>query len=215
MKNTISKAMPLLLTILGAIVFGSIVINKGIAYGFSIEGLFFVATITLYVLWMIWESRVSVRELEKDNLNSDKYTMEFAAVSKMTLLITALIYSPAPTLKQTVIGIAIMLLGISMRMGAISKLGKRYSHRIRKPVLPLEEGGIYGYIRHPAYMGTWIIHLGFVLVFANIWSIMALFCLWLPAVLIRTIVEERYLKEFQEYKFYAMRVKTRLIPYVW
>jgi len=215
MSNTIHKAMPLLLTILGAALFFSLAVWKAFSFGLTLGGLLFSVTIIIYVLWMVWESRVSVGELEKDNVTGDKNTMEFAAAAKMTLLFVAIVFSSAPSTETALPGILIMSIGILIRTRAISLLGSRYSHRIRKPVLPLEENGIYRYIRHPAYFGTWLIHLGFVLVLHNNWSILALLLLWLPAVVMRTIVEERYLTQFPEYSSYALRVRSRFIPYVW
>jgi protein-S-isoprenylcysteine O-methyltransferase Ste14 len=70
-------------------------------------------------------------------------------------------------------------------------------------------------IRHPAYLGTFVAHAGLVLVFPSVGAAAALLLLWLPAVVLRAAVEDRFLLGHGEYATYARNVRYRLVPGVY
>jgi protein-S-isoprenylcysteine O-methyltransferase Ste14 len=74
--------------------------------------------------------------------------------------------------------------------------------------------GPYALVRHPAYLGTLVAHVGLTLVFPSVWSIAALALLWLPAVLVRTLLEDRELRRLPAYGEYAAEVRSSLVPFV-
>lgn len=114
-------------------------------------------------------------------------------------------------------GLALLVAGVAVRWRAIYTLGKfftgvvliREDHRLVRT-------GIYKHVRHPAYTGALLAHLGLGLSFTN-W-----FCLGLGVVpyalaaAYRVRVEERALREAfgDEYETYASSTK-RLIPKVY
>ncbi|HBP18252.1 MAG TPA: hypothetical protein DEA08_10725 [Planctomycetes bacterium] len=169
--------------------------------------------VALYVSWMAWESRVSVAELGKEEANLDGGSMELAATAKVLLLLGALLGGGVTALWPGLLGIALLVLGIAIRAAGVVTLGEHYSHRIRIPSEVVERG-IYGWIRHPAYVGTLIAHAGIPLVFMNPWAAGAWTLAWLPAVVYRTVLEDRALRADPDYADYAQRVK-RWIPGVW
>ena len=67
-------------------------------------------------------------------------------------------------------------------------------------------------MRHPAYLGTFIAHAGLVMVLPSIPAAVALLALWLPAVVLRAHVEDRFLLGFPAYGEYAKKVPHRLVP---
>jgi len=207
--------MPLLLTVAGMIGLGGWAGCRIIGFDTWWERLSGSGAILVYVGWMVWESRVSIAELDKGEVLHDKGTMELAAATKTTFLIVTLLAVRAVYLPFVVGGMALMLLGILIRVSAIRCLGRWYSHRLRIPILPLITEGPYKVVRHPAYLGTMLIHTGVMLVFPSIWSVMALLLLWYPAVLVRVIVEEGLLLKLPEYKEYSRQVRKRLIPLFW
>ena len=209
------RAAPLLLTIAGALGLGGLWLKRAFDLGLTVGGVIVASSFVIYMGWMWWESRVSVAELDKHEPDRDRGTMEMAAFAKISLLLAALLPTPRVVPALGIAGCLLIVLGIATRTRAIALLGKRYSHRIRLPIRPIEEHGIYGHVRHPAYLGTLLVHLGVALVFPNPFSISAWMLLWVPAVVLRTLLEDRYLCTLPEYEAYAERVRTRLIPLVW
>lgn len=75
--------------------------------------------------------------------------------------------------------------------------------------------GPYHYVRHPLYAGALFMLLGTPLLLGS-WYGMLLTLLFLPALLVRAVLEERtLLRELPGYGAYITQVKYRLIPYVW
>jgi len=74
--------------------------------------------------------------------------------------------------------------------------------------------GPYHYVRHPLYASGLFLFLGTPLL--GSWYGFLLILLFLPALLVRAVLEERtLLQELPGYDAYMTQVKYRLIPYVW
>ena len=203
---------PLLLTVAGFVFMGALGIRRLYGLGVTMSGALVATGFGLYGAWLLWESRVSVREVAKDSVDRDRGTMEFAAFAKLSLLTGALLPATVPVVWLAVVGLVLMVLGIVIRGSSVRELGTAYSHRIRLPELPLIVSGPYRFVRHPAYLGTLLAHTGVVFLLPNPWSIGALMLLWCPAVMVRTIWEDRYLRSVPEYVRYAERVRWSLFP---
>ncbi len=115
------------------------------------------------------------------------------------------------------IGLGILLVGSAIRWAAIRALGRLFTG-----VVTIQDGhelvrrGLYRYVRHPAYTGTLLAHLGLGLAFAS-WVSIALSTIpFLAAAAYRIRVEEEALRqEFgAAYSGYAERT-WRLIPWVY
>ncbi len=75
--------------------------------------------------------------------------------------------------------------------------------------------GPYRYVRHPMYASGLFMFLGTPLLLGS-WYGLLLVVLFLPALLVRTVLEERTLRqELPGYDAYMAQVKYRFIPYVW
>jgi protein-S-isoprenylcysteine O-methyltransferase Ste14 len=75
--------------------------------------------------------------------------------------------------------------------------------------------GPYHYVRHPMYAGGFFLFLGTPLLLGS-WYGLLFFLLLTPVVVVRTILEERVLRqELPGYATYMAQVKYRLLPYVW
>jgi protein-S-isoprenylcysteine O-methyltransferase Ste14 len=207
---------PLLLTIAGFAGLGSLALYRILQTPSPVAQAGIGVCAALYVAWMLWESRVSVREISKEAEDHDHGTMELCAAVKIALLLSALLFpSFAMTARTAAVtgGLALALLigGIALRRAAIRALGESYSHRIRTPRFPLVVRGPYAAIRHPAYAGTLLIHSAVVLVMPN-WFSCALLAVWFAAVWYRTRVEERWLMNYSEYREYAASVPGLWLP---
>jgi len=95
-------------------------------------------------------------------------------------------------------------------------LGRRFSGLVAiQPEHRLVSSGLYGVIRHPSYLGLFVLSLGWGLAFrSGVGVILAV--LTLPVVLARIDAEERLLSETFGAEYDAYRARTwRLIPYVY
>ena len=114
-------------------------------------------------------------------------------------------------------GLALLIFGIIIRWTAIRDLGRYFTSTVRiKDNHRLIRTGMYEHLRHPAYTGALVAHLGLGMAFANWYSIALSSIPYLCAAMYRIHVEEQVLvAEFgQEYLDYARSTK-RLIPKVY
>lgn len=115
------------------------------------------------------------------------------------------------------LGISLLLTGVALRWAAIYNLGKYFTCVVLiKSDHRLVRRGLYRHLRHPAYTGTLIAHLGLGLSFSNWFSIALSFIPYLVAAAYRIRIEELALKEAfgDEYGDYS-RATKRLIPKVY
>jgi protein-S-isoprenylcysteine O-methyltransferase Ste14 len=98
---------------------------------------------------------------------------------------------------------------------AIRQLGQFYSHRVRvQSEHKIISQGPYRFVRHPAYTGMILSHLGFSLFFFNTWTLGFWALIHVPAVVYRILVEEKALFQIKGYPEYA-RNRKRIIPLLW
>jgi protein-S-isoprenylcysteine O-methyltransferase Ste14 len=75
--------------------------------------------------------------------------------------------------------------------------------------------GLYAFVRHPMYAGSFPILIGTPLALGSWWGLSALLVL-APALIWRLVDEERFLrKNLPGYTEYTEKVRYRLVPYVW
>lgn len=116
-----------------------------------------------------------------------------------------------------ILGLGMLLAGIAMRWTAVCTLGKYFTGTVLiKDDHRLVRSGLYKHLRHPAYTGTLVAHLGLGLSFSNWFSIALSFAPYFVAALYRMHVEEHALIEAfgEEYLEYSRGTK-RLIPKVY
>jgi len=171
-----------------------------------------------YLGWLGLESKVAMRETKKKKTDSDSGTLELYAFGRAATVITALavpIFWPEEHHTRG-FGLLLFLTGVTFRLWAIHTLGELYSHRVRMVTgHTVVQSGPYQWIRHPAYTGMLLAHVGFVLFFFN-WSALAVFFgVFLPAVVLRILTEEKtLLPALPGYAEYALPRK-RLLPFIW
>jgi protein-S-isoprenylcysteine O-methyltransferase Ste14 len=220
MNDKLAKLSPLLFTIFGLVLL-SFVTWKQFQVPRPMPVLIIqVFMILIYVGYMAFESKISIKEIDKQTGHDhDKHTMELAAVIKISLLFSCLglgntLIPEDSYLLVASIGIFMSILGFVTRGTSILNLGPHYGHRIRPIGTQLHEEGMYSIIRHGAYSGTFFIHLGVTIVFLNLVSAVLIFA-WLAVVIIRIQLEERLLMQDDRYKKYALKTKYKMIPYIW
>jgi protein-S-isoprenylcysteine O-methyltransferase Ste14 len=114
------------------------------------------------------------------------------------------------------VGVLLYAAGGVLRLAPVFVLGRRFSGLVAiQPEHRLVSSGLYGVIRHPSYLGLFVLSLGWGLAFrSGVGVILAV--LTLPVVLARIDAEERLLSETFGAEYDAYRARTwRLIPYVY
>lgn len=174
------------------------------------------AVLALYAVWIVSEFRITAGETHKDT-GDDKGTCEAYAIARFVTVLAALAF---PSLWQgdgvwLPLGTALFVAGIGFRVYAIRTLGSFYSHRVRTPSAEtIISTGPYRYLRHPAYAGMLLAHVGIVVLFFN-WFVLTMFALvFVPALVRRIRVEEAHLLAIPRYAEFAAG-RARVLPGVW
>lgn len=175
--------------------------------------------VLLYVLWSTYEVfKSNSKKAEKNKSASlDKKTFDYYLLARLFTVYSALLV-PSIWSRSGVwiyIGIGLFLTGILLRLAAMKALGDFYSHWIRvKEDHRIIVEGPYKFMRHPSYLGMILAHLGFVIFFFNLISILVYCLLFVPAIIRRIIVEEKVLNSLEGYCDYS-KGRKRLIPFIW
>jgi len=172
---------------------------------------------SVYLFWMVIESKVSKKELDKGSQISDFGTCELYAIGQAGVFLSALWFDSlwsAPNALH-LLGALIFGFGITYRLWAVRTLGKYYSHIVRQvSEHKIISAGPYAHIRHPAYAGMLLVNLGIVVFFFNYTTLALFLTVLTPAVVLRIFVEEKMLFQLEGYTEFA-RHRKRLIPSVW
>jgi protein-S-isoprenylcysteine O-methyltransferase Ste14 len=178
---------------------------------------FDIIIVIIYLLWIVFESTISIKERDKGEKTSDFGTLEFYAISQALTFLSALWFEsiwPSPGFAHF-LGLDVFLFGICFRLWAIITLGHYYSHIVREvDDHKIIDSGPYKYIRHPAYVGMIVAHFGIVLYFCNLVTLLIFFLALIPAIILRIFIEEKTLFRIEGYSEYAKNLK-RLIPLIW
>jgi protein-S-isoprenylcysteine O-methyltransferase Ste14 len=114
-------------------------------------------------------------------------------------------------------GVPLVLLGLIVRVVSRLTLGKAFSPVVQTTEThKLVTRGIYGIIRHPAYLGTLCLLVGFPLCFGSFVGLGIAVFAGIPVLIYRIQIEERSLQAWfgEEYEAYSKKT-NRLIPYLW
>lgn len=215
----IMRMSPLLFTILGLGLMSFVTFKQFQQERPLLELIALVFVVVFYVSYLVYESRISFKEMGNEVESYDYFSMELAALVKIGLLISCLgggpqLFHYPLTPMMASIGILFMLFGFYIRSQSIKDLGEQYTHKIRPIKKEVHDKGVYSVIRHGAYAGTFVIHLGVVLAFLNTYSLVMLF-LWFGIVLLRVVLEERLLMQDPRYLNYSKKTRYKLIPRIW
>jgi protein-S-isoprenylcysteine O-methyltransferase Ste14 len=172
---------------------------------------------SVYLAWILIESKISKEEMNKGNKTSDYGTCELYAIGQAAVFLSALWFTSAwhsPNLFH-LLGFILFLAGIAYRLWAIKTLGKYYSHIVREIAgHQIIESGPYRHIRHPAYAGMILANLGIIIFFFNSITLILFSLILIPAIILRIIIEEKTLFKIDRYGDYAKN-RPRLIPGIW
>jgi protein-S-isoprenylcysteine O-methyltransferase Ste14 len=114
------------------------------------------------------------------------------------------------------VGFFVYSIGCVLRLAPVFVLGRRFSGLVAiQPGHRLVTTGLYGVIRHPSYLGLFVLALGWGLAFRAGVGV-AIAVMMLVVVLARIEAEERLLSETFGAEYEAYRARTwRLVPYLY
>ncbi len=123
-------------------------------------------------------------------------------------------WSPVPTV-VSVIGDALVALGLGISMLVVIQNGYAAANVTVEAGQKVITTGLYGFVRHPMYVGGVILLAGIPLALGSWWGLVIL----IPGVIglvLRILDEETMLQqELDGYRDYTRKVRYRLVPYVW
>jgi protein-S-isoprenylcysteine O-methyltransferase Ste14 len=147
-------------------------------------------------------------------LASIGYVLIFAVVAVISALDHRFGWSQVPAW-VVVVGEVLVAIGLFIAMLAILQNKFAASRVTVEDDQRVVSTGLYGFVRHPMYFGLLIMMIGAPLALDSYWGLVP----FLPGVAlfaVRILDEEKLLRsELSGYKYYAFRVRSRLVPYVW
>ena len=152
--------------------------------------------------------------------DTDRGTTRDIVVANVTAAVTAPILAalPQPRLsaQAALIGVAVQGTGLTLRRSDMEALAGSYTRTLRTTdEQHLVEAGPYRLIRHPGYLASILIWLGFALTSRSPIVVAFVAALIGRAYLRRIEVEEALLeREIPHYASYRRRT-SRLIPFIW
>tara|TARA_R110001592_G_scaffold3525_4_gene19790 strand:+ start:7057 stop:7794 length:738 start_codon:yes stop_codon:yes gene_type:complete len=123
-----------------------------------------------------------------------------------------LVIIPVTPSHEIVALLLLQFVGIFISILAIISLNNSFG--IVPALRKVKTSGLYSLIRHPIYFGYFIFITCLVLQNISIANICILLAIY-AADIYRIIAEERILSEDPQYQAYKMRVKWRILPFVW
>ena len=114
-----------------------------------------------------------------------------------------------------ILGLCLFVAGIVLRRAAAEQLGEYFTHELRiSPGQTIVDSGPYRHIRHPAYLGTLILTLGFSWAFLSNIGLLMVMPMMIMALYRIKKEEEMLQRSFgEQYKAYMLRTK-RIIPFL-
>ena len=142
------------------------------------------------------------------------YFVFFAAVAVISALDHRFGWSQVPPW-VVFLGEALVVLGLFIAMLATMQNKFAAARVTVEDDQRVVSTGLYGLVRHPMYFGLLIMMIGAPLALDSFWGLAP----FIPGVAVfafRILDEEKLLNdELPGYKYYAYRVRRRLVPYMW
>jgi protein-S-isoprenylcysteine O-methyltransferase Ste14 len=156
-----------------------------------------------------------VTSVDEDQGTTRALVLGYVAAVASAPLLRRLPVRPLPSVARPV-GVGAQSAGLALRAWSMQSLRSSYSRTLRVTnAQTVVEAGPYRRVRHPGYLGSLLIWLGFALTSGSAAVVVAVAGLLIPTYRRRMDIEEQLLiKELHGYEEYCGRTK-RLIPGVW
>ena len=164
------------------------------------------------------ERRKQVGPAKEQNI-SQKIIMSLAFVSILGLLVFCALdhrfgWSPVP-LWVTLIGDVLVALGLMIDLFVMRENSYGGSTVQTIEGQKVISTGSYALVRHPMYGGVLVMMAGVPLALGSWWGLLVLVIV-VPGLVWRILDEEKLLKkDLPGYNYYVLKVRYRLVPYLW
>ncbi|WP_175998018.1 methyltransferase family protein [Burkholderia stabilis] len=184
--------------------------------------------LAVFIIWIVTEVVLSSIKREKHRPETggghraDRNTLRIiwtVTVSANTIAAIVAVLTNVPIVSAPgfrYVGIAIMVLGLALRIASIVSLGRMFTYNVAiRDGHQLVTSGLYRFVRHPSYSGLLIIFIGYGLGLNNWLSLVIAFMPVFWAIMRRTAVEESVLEDqFGDvYREYKKRI-ARFVPWI-
>jgi protein-S-isoprenylcysteine O-methyltransferase Ste14 len=120
-------------------------------------------------------------------------------------------FRPESGMGAPIVGLPLEFAGAVVVLGSFLSLNRSFG--IAPENRGIKTGGLYRIVRHPMYAGYLLTEAGFVLSNSSTYNT-AIFALVTMFLVLRLLVEERFLKADSAYEEYARKTPWRLIPFI-
>ena len=188
-----------------------------ICYGIYAPSLFFrplyFLSLSILIVWAI----VEVLAMQGDSKIKYTFLDWVFKVGGLTGLIFGVIYRDLNHTCVIYFGFFILILGIILRYWAMKTLGIYFSYTLKTESYGQRvlDYGAYRYIRHPSYLGIFLIIIAFPIIHASLVGFLVVLFFTCPLIMRRIAQEEKMMiNAFNEvYKVYRKKTK-KLIPFI-
>lgn len=143
----------------------------------------------------------------------NKGSLRSIVVSLPSLILGGIIFKFAKPLDSWSISEQlIFVVGGSFSLISFFYLGRSFS--IFPDLRDVKSNGTFRLVRHPSYLGEAIM-ITICLITTDYWQAYIVYVLFIPSLILRIKQEEKLLSTSEVYRTYQLRVKWRLIPYIW
>lgn len=114
------------------------------------------------------------------------------------------------------VGLIVMLLGLAFRAWSMRVLGASYTRTLRVSAQEVVDRGPYRYVRHPGYLGSILIWIGFAIALADWVGIVVIVPLMVGVYVYRIQAEETMLVAAFGDRYEGYRERSwRLVPFLY
>lgn len=147
------------------------------------------------------------RSTDQISLAPRDWLFAFGGTFVLMLLIPG---EPIPGLSP----VAPIFLFLGMAISLSAKLQLRRSFGIVAANRGLKTTGLYGTVRHPMYLGYFVLYIGMIMLNFSSWNVLLLI-VWTSLQIVRIHAEETILSRDADYLAHMRKVQYRLVPFVY
>jgi protein-S-isoprenylcysteine O-methyltransferase Ste14 len=213
--------------LIGLVVFGLLLFLPAWTFNYW-QAWVFIAVFTLSTsvpsIYLSLKNPAALQRRMQGGPAGETRTVQKMIVSAIFLLLPAMMvlsafdhrfgWSPVP-MAVSVVGDALVAIGLGLAMLVVIQNSYAAANVTVEAGQKVITTGLYGFVRHPMYVGALIMMVGIPLALDSWWGLVIL----IPSVIVlvlRILDEEKMLKqELDGYSQYTQKVHYRLVPYVW
>ena len=172
----------------------------------------------LLLLILTWWGFIEIKEMKGDSRVQFTHFDLFLKTGMLAGVLVSVVFGDIDYTFITLLGFISLIFGIILRKLAIQKLGVHFSYsleteRARQPIIV---DGVYRYIRHPSYLGIFMIILSFSIIYINLPGfLIEILFLWLYVSRRISQEEKMMINTFGDRYRNYMRGTKKMIPFLY